>query len=159
MMACAAFTGCTSYHLGSALPPNLKTIYVPTFANETGHPQLEFDTTSATLREFQKDGTLKVTSQDQADAILETKLVRYELVPLRYRSDQRTTANEYRLILTADVVLLDGRTRKVLMQTSGVIGESTFLATSDLQAQERNALPTAARDLAHHIVETVVEYW
>ena len=45
--------GCV-YQLGSSLPPNLKTVYVPTFVNKCGEPQVENETTQATIQEFQK---------------------------------------------------------------------------------------------------------
>ncbi len=46
--------GCVGYQLGSTLDPSIKTIYVPSFINDTREPQLEVETTSAVLREFSK---------------------------------------------------------------------------------------------------------
>jgi hypothetical protein len=61
--------------------------------------------------------------------------------------------------LVADVVLKRAATQKVLMTYPGLLGETTFQVTGDLQSDEQNALPLAAKDLAHHIVQSVVEYW
>lgn len=159
-LALVSLSGCTGYRLGSTLPPDLKTIYVPTFANVTGQPRVEFQVTSETIRELQRQGTLKVTGESQADLILEAKLTKYELIPLQYRRDQALTAREYRLQLEAEVVLKRAGTGKVLVKDAAVAGWSTFLSQGgDLKAAERSALPAAARDLGNHIVEAVVEYW
>ena len=39
--------GCVGYRLGSTLPPGIRTIYVPTFKNESGEPQVESETSRA----------------------------------------------------------------------------------------------------------------
>ncbi len=159
-VALVSLPGCTGYKIGSTLPPDLRTIYVPTFANVTGQPRVEFQVTSETIRELQRQGTLQVTGEGQADLILEAKLTKYELIPLQYRRDQALTAREYRLQLQAEVVLKRAGTGKVLVTDSAVVGWATFLSQGgDLKAAERSALPAAARDLGFHIVEAVVEYW
>ncbi len=156
----AGGTGCSwmGYNVGSTLPPGIRSVFVPVFANQTGEPQLEFETTNAAIQEFQKDGTLRVAGKDQADAILEVKITRYDLAPVRYREDQRTTAREYRLTLTADMSFRKLANSEVLM-TKTVTGEATFAVIGDLPTAQRNALPAAAKNLAHYLVRNVVEYW
>jgi hypothetical protein len=150
--------GCIEYQIGSTLPPDFKSIHIRTFGNVTGQPQIEFATTQATIQEFQREGTLRVTTQDRADAVLEAKIVGYALQPLRYRKDQTTTANEYRLILDADVTLT-ARDGKAMMTAKRVQGTKTFTVAGDLKSAEVGAQPLAARDLAYHILESVIEYW
>ncbi|MFC1452819.1 hypothetical protein ACFLSJ_05680, partial [Verrucomicrobiota bacterium] len=65
---------------------------------------------------------------------------------------------EYRLTLHADVVLVrSGEAEPVLERR--VQGETTFDLAGDLASAKLDSLPIAARDLAHDIVECVVEYW
>ena len=59
-MLAIVLTGCASYQLGSMLPNDIKTVYVPTFINKTGEPMIESEATQAAIRELQKDGSLKV---------------------------------------------------------------------------------------------------
>lgn len=158
LVAVLAVSGCAGYRLGSTLPPGLKTIYVPTFVNNTREPQLESEATQAVLQEFQKDGSLSLTTADRADAILRVSLVSYRLVPLRYDKDRAKTTREYRLKLQADVECTRTDTGDVLVSRR-VSGESTFEPVGDLSSAKRDALPEAARDLAHDIVESVVETW
>lgn len=152
-------TGCVGYKLGSNLPPGITTINIPLFKNEAKEPGLETVLTGATIQEFQKDGSLKVLPKDQANSILEVTVRKYALEPLRYRKDQATTAKEYRLILTADVILRKLPSKEVVVDSKGVIGFTTFTALSDMPSARRQALPAAAADLGHRIVKCVVEYW
>jgi hypothetical protein len=78
---------------------------------------------------------------------------------VRYRRDKAVTANEYRLTLTADVILRKLPGNEVMVNTTGVIGFTTFPVLSDLPSARRAALPKAAADLGQRIVKCVIEYW
>jgi len=151
--------GCVGYKLGSNLPPGITSITIPVFINESKEPGLENVVTAAAIQEFQKDGSLKVLAKDKANSILEVTIRKYELSPLRYRKDTAITANEYRLTLTADVVLRKLPSKEAVVTTRNVIGFTTFTALSDLPSARRSALPKAASDLGQRIVKCVVEYW
>jgi hypothetical protein len=152
------FTGCVGYRLGSTLPPGINVIHITTFINKTTEPRLEIETTQATIREVQRDGTLSVSDLEKSDVILRVALVGFKLEPLRYETDRSTTTREYRLTITANLTLTDRITKKVLTQST-VQGEADFTPTGDLSSAKREALPEAAKDLAHDIVESVVEFW
>jgi len=74
---------------GQHAAPGVKTVAVPMFVNVTDHPELETEITKAAIAEVQKDGTLRVVPADAADAVLEVRLIRYTLVPTRFRADAR----------------------------------------------------------------------
>jgi hypothetical protein len=131
---------------------------MPTFINRTGEPQVETEATRAAIREFQKDGTLRLVGAEQADAHLKVVVTDYELAPLRYRKDRAKTTREYRLLLTAQIEFEMVKTGKVLVKKR-VMGESTFEPGGDLSSAKIDALPEACQDLAHDIVESVVEFW
>jgi hypothetical protein len=150
--------GCLGYKLGTTLPSNIKTVFVPTFVNGTQEPQIEIKTTSMAIQEFRKDGSLRVVDADTADTKLEVTIVAYELVPLRYEQARAKAGSEYRMTLRAKVVFRAMDTSKVISE-SLVSGDATFLLSGDMATAKAKALPIAARDLAHDIVESVVEYW
>jgi hypothetical protein len=156
--AAASCAGCLGYRLGSSLPPGIRSVHVPPFKNDTGEPMLENDTTRAAINELRKDGTLKIADAAGADAVLRVTLTRCALEPLRYEPGSRRTVREYRIALRAAVRLERQSTGEALMERS-VKGEGTFVVEGDLASAKRDALPDAARDLAHNIVECVVEYW
>ena len=153
-----ALAGCLGYRLGSSLPPDIHSVHVPAFVNQTGEPQIDVETTRATVQEFQKDGTLRVANEREADSALVVQLTAFTLEPLRYERDNARTTNEYRLRITARIVYTKkGATAP--MVDKYVVGETTFEPGGDLSSSKVVALPAAARDLAHQIVKNVVEFW
>jgi len=151
--------GCVGYRLGSMLPPDIKTVYVTTFANRTSEPELESATTGAAIAEFQKDATLRVVSKlADADTRLDVTLVGFSEQPLRYQRDRPKTANEYRIVIEAEIVFRRVSSGAVIVKKT-VQGDTTFVVAGDLGSSKRGAIPEAARDLAHDIVESLVEAW
>lgn len=151
--------GCMlGYRLGSALPPDIRTIHVETFANRCGEPLVENEVTRAVVRQFQQDGALRIDTPDAADSLLEGAVTGYSLEPLRYDRDDSKTPNEYRLVLRAEIVFFRSGGEEVLLKRT-LRGENTFELEGDLTSAKAEALPAAAADLAHDIVEAVVEYW
>jgi len=157
--ALALLPGCVGYRLGSMLPPDIKTVYVPTFINQTTEPQIELQATRSAVEEIQRDGSLKIAPEGQADAILQVKLNGYRLTPLAYEAQRKTAATEYRLTLYASIVLTRRRDNKVIAENPRCYGESTFPVVGDLSSSKRTGLPKAAADLAHDIVQKVTEVW
>lgn len=162
MLAVALFSsGCawTGYRLGSTLPRNLRTIHIPIVVNESGEPSLEVDVTEAVTEDFQTDGALKVVqSAKGADLLLEIKLTSYKLQPLSYDRDRGKTANEYRIRLKAKILCKNQKANEILVATE-VEGKATFVPSGGISLSKREALPDAADDLAHNIVEQIVEAW
>lgn len=158
--ALALFAGCASYRLGSMLPPDVKTVYVPTFVNQTDQPGIEADATQAAIAELQMDGSLDVVpNREEADAILNVALTGYTLTPLTYNENQRTATTEYRLRISATLSLVRRTNREVLSESAGAYGEETFDVIGDLTSSKEAALPGATEDLARRIVAAIVETW
>jgi hypothetical protein len=160
LLAVGLLSGCAGYRVGSMLPDDIQSIYVPTFVNKTKEPLVEVEATQKTLEEFQRDGSLEVaTSEDMADALLEVTIIYYGLDPLSYRRETRTATREYRLNLVASIVMTRRSDGSVIVENPRVHGETTFELLGDLSSAKIQALPKAAEDLAHKIVEQVVEVW
>lgn len=150
--------GCTHYFIGTTLPANLRTIAVPTFANRAAEPEVEATVTRATLQEFQRDGTLSLTTAESADIVLAGSVVSYSLEPVRYSRDNPLATAEYRLVLRSEITATERTTGKTIY--NGVVeGDTLFRATGDLTTAKRTALTPAARDLAHEIVNAVISAW
>ena len=161
---CIAFAtlllnGCAGYKLGSMLPEDIKSVYVPTFLNKTREPLLENETTQKAIQEIQRDGSLTIATKENADAILEVTLADYLLTPVRYDTQHTTQAKEYRLWLTADIVLKRAKDDKIIVQRPHILGQYVFQVVGDLTSSKLIALPLAAQDLARNIISTCVEDW
>ena len=160
VLALGLFTGCaTRYRLGSMLPDDIQTVAVPTFQNDSAEPQVEIQATRATIAQLQQDGSLEVVDLGQADTVLKVRITGYELRPIDFDDENTRRADEYRMTLTADVVLVRRSTGEVVSQRSGVSGQAEFQASGGLTSARRSAMPAAAEDLARQIVDAVVDMW
>lgn len=160
LIASTAFLGgCASYKLGSMLPSDIQTVHMSTIVNETNEPLIENDITNAIFSELRRDGSIQVAPEASADALMVVRVYDYNLLPLSYSSDNRSLPDEYRLILTAEVELIQRTTGKSLVRDDKVQGESDFPLTGDLTQAKRVGLPGAANDLARFVVSAVTEAW
>ena len=151
--------GCASYRLGSMLPDDIRTVYMPTCVNQTEEPQIEQDVTRAILSQIQMDGSLRVADADTADTVLEITLVKFWLDPVAYEADESSTANQYRMNIRASFVLYRNADRSVVAESPGLTGWYDFEFAGDMTSSKAVALRPAAEDLGRRIVNQIVQFW
>ena len=152
--------GCTGYQLGPATPAYLRNVHaiaVPTFTNTTLMPRIEVLVTSTVIKQFQQDGTFRIVNPDAADATLKTEIVSVGRAPARSVRGNVLSTTEFYLTLTVKYTLL-GRDGKALT-SGGAAGSTTFFVGTDVNTDERQALPLAAEELARHLVSQLSEGW
>ncbi len=157
-LALAFLAGCTNYQVGTTLPRHLRSISVDTFRNECGEPLLEAEVTRAVLQEIQREGQLRLLDSETAAIHLTGTLVSYSLEPMRYDQNRPRTVSEYRSLVKARIRAVETRTGRVIVEQT-VVGDATLSAAGDLTTLRRMALPEAARQAAHEIVNAVVSAW
>jgi len=159
LLATLLLSGCMGYRLGGTRPEGIETVFVAPVVNQTTEPAIELQVTHALRQRIQFDGRLKlVNSADEADAVMEVVLTKYRLRAIAFRDNLRTTAEQYRIRITAESTLKDAQTGKAITE-SKTYGETTFHFESDLTTSKRNALPRATQELAKFIVDDLVEQW
>ncbi len=151
--------GCAGYRVGSMLPPQYKTVAVPTFENTSEEPLIQNEATMATISQIQFDGSLRISDMDSADSILRVTLTNFSMRPIRFSDDRARLANEYRMEIRASMVLLDRVTGEVIVEADRLRGEADFIVAGDMTSSKQSALPEAMSDLARRIVERMVEVW
>ena len=156
--AMAILAGCANYKLGTTLPPHLKSVYVETFRNKTKEPQLETKMTSEIIREFQRDGQLKVKDAHEADIILSGIVTQYRLDPQRSKRNNPKATLEYKAIVTVTLVAAERKTGKRIV-SQGVTASKIFVVRGDLMTARRNILPEVARELGRKVVDAVISAW
>ena len=157
--AVLAAAGCVRYRLGSMLPSDVRTVYMPTCVNETHEPLLELDATRSILAQIQMDGSLRIASEDTADTILDVKLTEFELEPVGYVSGESSTVDQYRMRITASFVLRRQSDNSVVAESPSVVGWYDFDFTGDMTSSKAVALRPTADDLGRRIVSAIVQYW
>ncbi len=152
-------TGCMGYQLGGSRPEGLETVYMSPVVNQTTESAIELQVTHALRQRIQFDGRLKLeNSAEISDSIMEVTLTDYSLRAISFRDDLKTTAEQYRLRVTGVATLVDAKTGEILSE-SKTYGEARFLFESDLTTSKRDALPTAAQELAKFMVDDLIERW
>jgi hypothetical protein len=152
-------TGCAGYRVGSMLPGDITSVFVPVSVNQTGEPLVEVDATKAIIRAIQRDGSLTIAPESEADAVLVVTVTDYRLAPVAFRKDIRTAANQYRILMTASFVMRRTSDESVVVESPSVLGEYVFDVFGDLSSSKLTGNPRAAEDLARNIVNRMVEYW
>ncbi len=151
--------GCAGYRVGSMLPDDVTSVYVATVENRSNEPLLESDVTRALLRQLQQDGSLRIATENEADAILTVVLTDYQLEAVTYRADVRTAASQYRANITASMVMRRTADQSVVAEAPRIVGHAVFDVTGDLSSSKLTGNPNAAADLSDRIVQRIVEYW
>lgn len=151
--------GCASYRLGTMLPPDIRTVYMPTCVNDTTEPLIELDVTRAILSQIQMDGSLRLAPAETADAILDVTLTRFWLNPVAFAPGQASTTAQYRMSIQASFVLRRRADDSVVVESPGVTGWYDLDIAGDLTSSKAVALRPAAEDLGRRIVSRIVQYW
>lgn len=152
--------GCVGYQLGSMLPKDLKTVYIPNATNISKEPNIESEVTRSVVEQVQRDGSLKVVNDVAlADATLEVEIRTFRLEPVAFDGDRASQTDEYRIWITARAVLIRNATKEIVAENVNLVGRTEFLFTSDLTTAKRQNLDEAADDLANEIVQMMVEVW
>ena len=156
---CVLLAGCASYRLTSDVPEELRTIAVPVFENETGYPEVGATVTQHVLREFQREGTMKIKPLEDASLKLLGTVRQGELQAIRFERAYGSRAAEYRYSLIAEITLVERDTGKLLLDAVQVQGATTFLTYDDMLTGMQNAYPRIAKELSRAIVDTVLAVW
>ncbi len=156
--------GC-GYTQKTVLPRDIKTIYVETVTNgiQIGQvyayqPGVEIKITNAIVKRLNQDGNLKVVgSRDQADAILEAELSRYEQEGVRFNALERV--EEFRLFIVLNMRLIDNKTHSPIWAEPNFSGDSEYYVSEIRSIGREEAAEIAVDRLAKNVVDRIVEEW
>jgi len=145
---------------GDRLPPDVKTVAVPIFTNETSRFRIEQRVAAAVTREFIERTNFRITPDPaEADAVLQgtIKEVRSGVVAFDLSTGRATTLQ---IQVLAQVELTDLHTKKVLFSNPNYLFREQYQisqTTAALFEEEQPALDRLARDLARTLVTEILE--
>lgn len=157
--------GCPYSFSGSSLPGHIKTVAVPTFANETLDATIADEVTRATSESFLADNRLRVVRETRADCVLEGTVSEYERRVYSYSADEEP--EEYIVVVTLAVVLKDRVKNRDLWSNEKLQATATYAAGSDESDakdsdeidSEGEAREKAIELLTHDIIARTLEEW
>ncbi|HKF48258.1 MAG TPA: LPS assembly lipoprotein LptE [Terracidiphilus sp.] len=164
--ACAALllalTACGYHTVGSAahLPPDVRTLSIPTFTTRTEAYHTEALMTEAVLREFAARTRLRVTpsSSGDPDAILHGAILQQTVSPLTYNTTTQQSSS-YLITIVASVTLI-GHDGRVLYENKNYVFRQQFQSTTNLAVyfdESPAAEDRLSRDFARQLVADVLE--
>lgn len=155
-MGCGYHTLRTASHL----PPDVKSLSIPYFANRTVANGTDRVMTDAVIREFMARTRFRVTPSDEpdADAVLRGSILQEIVRPLTYNTTTQQSSSF--LVTVVASVTLTGHDGKVLYRNNNYVFRQQYVSTTDLPLfLEENpaAVERLARDFARQLVADVLE--
>ena len=90
---------------GSSIPGHIKTIAIPLFEDQTSEFQIKEKLTDAVIDEITRDNSLKIVSEDQADAIVYGKII--SVSDQAHTYDANEQVESYRVYVSVQVEVKD----------------------------------------------------
>lgn len=154
-LVATGLSSCAGYKLQSQKPQALshvQSIRVPLFENKTLVPRGEVLATNSVVDALTSDGTYRIASDANADAILQgtVESVRYNQV----RSTRLDTlrSDELENTVTIRWELRDAKNPLKILSSGKAEGSSRFAIDANLQTARTNALPDAMQRAATQVV-------
>jgi outer membrane lipopolysaccharide assembly protein LptE/RlpB len=158
----AGLTGCGYHTLGAAthLPPGVKTLAVPVFANDTVFNGTAEAMTEAVIREFVTRTSFRVVPEASADAdaVLDGTILKEAITPFTYNT-QTQQSSSFLITIVLSVTLRD-ENGKVLYQNKNYVYRQQYQSTTDLPtflSEDPAAIQRLSQDFARQLVSDVLE--
>jgi Lipopolysaccharide-assembly len=156
--ALLGLSSCAGYKLGGIKPASLagvKTIAVPMFSNATQHPRANALATSAVTNAVVQEGTYRIGTTDQADAVLVGEISEIEYRAIRGTRFDSLYPEELANTVILKWTLTDARDPTKVLATGSSRGESQLFVSANLQTARNNALPEALERAGEALVSTL----
>jgi len=161
LLALFIVQGCGYHTVGhTALPPDIRTIAVPAFKNETLTYHIEQMLTTSVVREFTTRTRYHIVNEagEEADATLRGTVLSTTASPLTY--DTATGRAASVLVVVSMRVTLVDRNGKVLYQNPAYLFREQYEVSQDLASffeEDSPAFRRLSQDFARTLVANVLE--
>lgn len=163
LIAAGIFNGC-GYTRQATLPNDFKKIFVDTTKNiipvddiYAYHPGMEMMITKAVIRRLNQDGNLQVVKREDADVILESRLLSLTQEGMRFTSLE--SVEEFRMFIVMAIRLVDAKTGSVLWEEPNFTGDAEYIVSDIRSAAREEGVERAVNRTARNIVDRIVEDW
>jgi hypothetical protein len=151
--------GCLYGFAGGGLPPNIKTVAVLPFDNQTPEPTLTQEIAVAVREAVEGRLGLRQASERQADAVVRGTITRYEPdLPVAYTGEEqnegRVTVTRRQLQISVSVEILNQDGGKPLWQRSGLLLKGDYNPGEEAEGRRK-----ALDELVTNIVEGAQSQW
>lgn len=153
---CLMLCGC-GYSTNSRTAKDIKTIAVPFFVNMTAEPNLEITVTEQIIDNLVEDNTLKVVREEEADALLEGRIVLFENLPFSFNAE--LDAEEYHVTVTVQATLFSRRLNAPIWENKVFKGDGSYFLDASEGFTFDSALDEALNKITDRILNLTVQDW
>jgi len=156
MLAGAAGPMCSHYSTSGRLPQHIKTVYIPTFENETAEFTLAQEITDAVTERFLSEANLRLGDAEGSDAQIAGKVRRYYEEAETYRQTAGIEVSGRRVTIVLEVEFIDRVDNKTLWQDRNFSRWAVY--EPDKESEEEAARRVVAL-LADDLISSVLQQW
>jgi Lipopolysaccharide-assembly len=151
-----SLTGCLYGFAGGGLPPNLHTMAIVTFDNQTSSPDIPKELYDQMRKELQRRLGVHDAPQDRADVLVHGVIASYDAdVPVAFSANpQQAVSARRRLQLTIEVEIVDQSNGHVLWQNKALREEADYA-----ERAEQDGRTQAIGKIVQKIIEGVQSNW
>ena len=156
LLGLLALGGCLYSFAGGGLPPNIHTLAIVTFDNQTASPDLPKELYDGMRKELQRRLGVRDAPQNKADALIHGTIQSYEAdVPVSFSANpQQAVTARRRLQVTIDVEIVDQSNGHILFQSKSLREEADYAERADADGRSQ-----AITKILQKIVEGVQANW
>lgn len=148
--------GCMYSFAGGGLPPNIHSMAIATFENQTASPDVPKELYDQMHRELQRRLGVRDAPTDRADALAHGTIVQYDAdVPVSFSANpQQAVSARRRLAITLDVEIVDQSNGHVLFANKSLREEADYAERAEADGRQK-----AIEKLVQRIIEGVQSNW
>ena len=155
-LALLSLGGCLYSFAGGGLPPNVRTMAISTFDNQTPSPDIPKELYDQMNRELRRRLGVRDAPADRADAVVRGAIVSYDAdVPVSFSSNTNQAISAHRrLQMTIDVEIVDQSNGRTLFSNKALREEAEYQERAEAEGRK-----AAIQKLVEKIVEGVQSNW
>jgi hypothetical protein len=153
-------SACWLYSFKGTLPPDIKNIAIPMFADRTAEFNIQQTVTDKIRLNFIKENLLKLVEEDHANSVLTGTILSVEDRPLVYTENENTgeAVTEYRVTLKIEVEWFDNVNNRSVFKKQ-FIGYSEYDPTGATSKTRDTALTEAIEQITEDIMNAILADW
>jgi hypothetical protein len=154
------FLSCGIYSTSTRTAGDVSKIAVPYLQNETAEPEIEIEITNSIIEALRKDNTLKVVAEQDADAILEGKIINYQNIPYTFSTvGDDLQADQYRLMIGLQVSLFNRKENSYIWKDKNINAHGDYFLETTGEQNYQNALIQVYEEIVDVILGATVQEW
>jgi Lipopolysaccharide-assembly len=155
-LAILSLSSCMYSFAGGGLPPNIGTMAIAPFDNQTTSPDLPKELYDRMHSELQKRLGVRDAPRERADALAHGTIVSYDAdIPVSFSANpQQAVTARRRLQITIEVEIIDQSNSHVLYQNKALREEADYAERAEADGRKQ-----AIEKLVQKIIEGVQSNW